>query len=50
MIGVITNLPGLPHKLASSMGDALAGYEQAPRVTNIIHQLKCESSALVVED
>jgi hypothetical protein len=44
MIGVITNLPGQPHKLASSMGDALAGYEQAPRVTNTIHKLKHEPS------
>jgi hypothetical protein len=50
MIGVITNLLGQPHKLASSMGDTLAGYKQAPRVTNTIHQLEREPSALVVED
>ena len=30
---MVTNLSGMPHKLASS-GDALAARSQAPRVTN----------------
>ena len=31
---MVTNLPGLPHKLASSTGDALATRSQALRATN----------------
>ena len=50
MIGVIINLLGLSHKLASSTGDALAGWEQAPRVTNTIHRLEREPSALRDEE
>ena len=46
MIGVITNLPVLPHKLARSMGDALAGQDQAPRVTDTNRRLEHEPSAL----
>ena len=47
---VITNLLGLLHKLASSTGDALASEKQVPRVTNTIHQLEREPSALGVEE
>ena len=43
-------LPGLPHKLASSTGDTLAGEEQAPRVIDAINQLEHEPEALGVED
>jgi hypothetical protein len=42
--------PGAATQVGKLTGDALASKEQVPRVTNTIHQLERESSALGGEE